>query len=131
MAHWVYANEYVSLELERLSHERGEVAGLHSITLTPPPPLTPLQTPTSTPTPTPPPTLTLTLTLSRWLGCSSCATSEAPRSVRSRYHHHHHYYYCCCYYHYYYCYYYYLVLTTTPSGRSLAPFSRWWDRGQP
>ena len=30
MEHWVYANEYVSLELERLSHERGEVAGLHS-----------------------------------------------------------------------------------------------------
>ena len=30
MEHWVYANEYVSLELERLSQERGEVAELHS-----------------------------------------------------------------------------------------------------
>ena len=31
MEHWVYANEYVSLELERLSQERGAVAGLHPL----------------------------------------------------------------------------------------------------
>lgn len=31
MEHWVYANEYVSLELERLSQERGEVAGLQLV----------------------------------------------------------------------------------------------------
>ena len=31
MEHWVYANEYVSLELERLSQERGTVAGLQLV----------------------------------------------------------------------------------------------------